>query len=80
MKIEDTQPNSMILLPYGMKLELGKIYGYSREAIKKYIGGAAITPESKARAKEVREYALNHLNGQYFTPKQLPTPQKKKKQ
>ena len=43
-------------------------------------GDKKITPESKARAKEVREYALNHLNGQYFTPKQLPTPQKKKKQ
>lgn len=80
MNKTDTQPDCAILLQHGTKMELARRFGYNRMTIQRYLKGSATLADSQKRAKKVREYALNHLNGQYFTPKQLPTPQKKKKQ
>lgn len=63
-KIKDTQPTEQIALPYGSIVQLLEKLNVTRSAAQKYLAGAAITPEAKARAKKVREYALNH-NGQY---------------
>lgn len=66
MKKKDTLPNARILIPPGLKKQIEERFGYSRVTIRKYISGAALTPESQARAKKVREYALNHLQGVYL--------------
>lgn len=66
MKKKDTRPSVQILLPIGKGVQLMKQFGYAKDTIRKYISGAALTTESQARAKEVREYALNHLQGVYL--------------
>lgn len=66
MKKKDTEPTTEILLPLGMKTKLAKRFEHKRDTIRKYLSGAALTPESQARAKKVREYALNHLQGVYL--------------
>ena len=66
MKIKDRRPKASILLPIGQGLRLIQQFGYTKTTIRKYLQGAALTPESQARAKKVREYALNHCNGVYM--------------
>lgn len=66
IKKKDTLPSVQILLPTGKGVQLIKHFGYAKDTIRKYLNGAALTTESQARAKEVREYALNHLQGVYL--------------
>lgn len=66
MKKKDKLPSVQILLPIGKGVQLIRHFGYAKNTIIKYLSGAALTPESQARAKEVREYALNHLQGVYL--------------
>lgn len=66
MKKKDKRPNTPILVPQGLKKKIEGKFRYTRVTIRKYIAGAALTPESQARAKKVREYALNHCNGVYM--------------
>ena len=66
IKKKDTLPSVQILLPTGKGVQLVRHFGYAKNTIIKYLSGAALTPESQARAKEVREYALNHLQGVYL--------------
>ena len=65
-KKKDTLPSVQILLPTGKGVQLINHFGYAKNTIIKYLSGAALTPESQARAKKVREYALNHCNGVYM--------------
>ncbi len=65
-KIKDTRPHSPILVPQGLKKKIEDHFHYTRITIRKYIAGAALTPESQARAKKVREFALNYCNGVYM--------------
>ena len=65
-KKKDTLPSVQILLPTGKGVQLIKRFGYAKNTIIKYLSGAALTTESQARAKKVREYALNHLQGVYL--------------
>lgn len=66
IKKKDTLPNRAIILKHGAIKTLTEHFGYARDTIKKYIRGGMIGAESQARAKEVREYALNHLQGVYL--------------
>lgn len=66
MKKKDTKPTAEILLPPGMKTKLAKRFEHKRDTIRKYLHGSALTPESQARAKKVREFALNYCNGVYM--------------
>nr|DAN19911.1 MAG TPA: hypothetical protein [Caudoviricetes sp.] len=66
MKIKDNRPTARILLPLGQGLRLLQKFGYSKDTTRKYLHGSALTPESQARAKKVREFALNYCNGVYM--------------
>lgn len=68
MNKTDTQPDCAILLQHGTKMELARRFGYNRMTIQRYLKGSATLADSQKRAKKVREYALNHLNGQYINP------------
>lgn len=80
MNKTDTQPDCAILLQHGTKMVLAKKFRYNRMTIQKYLKGGATLADSQKRAKKVREYALNHLNGQYITPKTFINPTQQQKQ
>ena len=67
-KIKDTRPRARIILKYGEMFELNRHFDLVYNTTKKYIEGRAATPPAKARAKIVREYALNEL-GAFYEPK-----------
>lgn len=76
MNKTDTQPDCVILLQHGTKKVLAKKFGYNRMTIQRYLKGTATMADSQHRAKKVREYALNHLNGQYINPQTITNPTK----
>lgn len=80
MNKTDTQPDCAILLQHGTKMVLAKKFGYNRMTIQKYLKGGATLADSQKRAKKVREYALNHLNGQYIPPQTVTNPTQPQKQ
>lgn len=60
--IDDTKPKSKIILGKGTQVELADKFNMRRASICNYLSGRCGTP----RAREIRLYALNEMDGRYI--------------
>lgn len=60
--IDDTKPKTKINLPYRAQDKMAEIFGVNKATISQYLSGQRDTP----RAREIRLYALNEMDGRYI--------------